>query len=288
MVADWLKADGYTEPNGILNNFDFNSNSGWQTSGCKFGNCLKFDGVDDWVDIDDLALPEFHDKTVAFWLKRNGAPATGNTWYVLGTANQWRAQVKIDENGQVFMVVGGSTAGAGNTFIADSTWAHIALSMTEPSSHDIDGQTQCYFYVGGVNQGNPSVDGYHYRDLLEGVCIGALNDGLQEFGKFTIDDFRIYDTVLSDSDIALLADNDSGTNPAATPIIKYDFDESSGNTAHNSGFLTSVYHPLESEANIYDEEPQGSKTVNFADFAILAEYWLYETPNWPKQLTPIS
>jgi len=35
-----------------------------------------------------------------------------------------------------------------------------------------------------------------------------------------------------------------------------------------------VYYPLESPVNIYDEEPEGSKIVNFRDFAILASEWL--------------
>lgn len=109
----------------------------------------------------------------------------------------------------------------------------------------------------------------------------------------TIDDFRIYDTVLTDvgspSDIDKLADDDPDTNPSATPIIWYDFDETTGSTADNSGSLDSVYHfvgyqvlnPEESTANIYDKEAQLLKTVNFKDYAELAKYWLYTTPDWP-------
>ena len=41
-----------------------------------------------------------------------------------------------------------------------------------------------------------------------------------------------------------------------------------------------VYFPLESIANLYDEEPVNSKFINFKDYATLMEEWLYEQL-WP-------
>jgi hypothetical protein len=40
------------------------------------------------------------------------------------------------------------------------------------------------------------------------------------------------------------------------------------------------YCPLESPANLYDEEPMLSKKVNFRDFSVLANSWLAESL-WP-------
>jgi hypothetical protein len=42
-----------------------------------------------------------------------------------------------------------------------------------------------------------------------------------------------------------------------------------------------VYHPLESLANVYDEEPPGSKIVNFKDYCLFGEMWLTEKL-WPE------
>ena len=109
--------------------------------------------------------------------------------------------------------------------------------------------------------------------------------------KVTIDDFRIYDTVLSQSDIDRLADKNNSTNPAATLLIKYDFDECCTTVeARQSGSIHNVYHQVGytptdasyvSKGNIYDLEPLGSKRVDWWDLKILTDYWLYQTPNWP-------
>ena len=61
-----------------------------------------------------------------------------------------------------------------------------------------------------------------------------------------IDDVRIYDYALSDSEIRYLAGE-------------------------------RIYVPLDSPANLYDDEPMGSKKINLADFAILAGEWLENT-----------
>ncbi len=42
--------------------------------------------------------------------------------------------------------------------------------------------------------------------------------------------------------------------------------------------IPSTYVPLDSVANIYDEEPQGLKAVNFRDYAILANEWMQALP----------
>jgi hypothetical protein len=44
--------------------------------------------------------------------------------------------------------------------------------------------------------------------------------------------------------------------------------------------VTERYNPLTSPANISDDEPANSKSVNFRDFAILADEWLNKLV-WP-------
>ena len=65
------------------------------------------------------------------------------------------------------------------------------------------------------------------------------------------DGIRIYDKVLTESEILWLADT---TDPK--------------------------YSPLVSVANLYDEEPENSKMINFKDFAVMADQWLLELL-WP-------
>ncbi|MHC4574316.1 MAG: LamG-like jellyroll fold domain-containing protein [Planctomycetota bacterium] len=65
-----------------------------------------------------------------------------------------------------------------------------------------------------------------------------------------IDSVRIYNYALSESEAMYLATDGMGIRPMLSP------------------------------ANLYDEEPPGSKAVNFRDFAILADRWL-EKFYWP-------
>jgi len=67
-----------------------------------------------------------------------------------------------------------------------------------------------------------------------------------------MDEFRIYDYELSEAEVLSLAG------------------------------VSGLYFPLTSEANLYDEEPQNSKSINFNDLAVLAEDWL-ETRLWPPR-----
>jgi hypothetical protein len=71
----------------------------------------------------------------------------------------------------------------------------------------------------------------------------------------SVDDVRIYNYVLSDAEIAGLVDDTPGDGQ--------------------------LYIPVPSAANIYDDEPEGSRSVDFKDFAILADSWLDELL-WPR------
>jgi hypothetical protein len=41
-----------------------------------------------------------------------------------------------------------------------------------------------------------------------------------------------------------------------------------------------IYHPLESPAELYSEEPEGDRVINFKDYGIMADNWLAEFL-WP-------
>ena len=75
---------------------------------------------------------------------------------------------------------------------------------------------------------------------------------MQKYFNGLIDDVRIYDYALSDTDLLSVAG------------------------------LSELYFPLTSPANLSDDQPQDFKRVNFKDFAILADEWLGELvwPSW--------
>jgi hypothetical protein len=70
-----------------------------------------------------------------------------------------------------------------------------------------------------------------------------------------LDEVRIYNRALSAAEIAYLADLTPGDGKLHISIL--------------------------SPAELYDSEPDGSKSVNFRDFAYLANAWL-EEELWPR------
>ena len=99
-----------------------------------------------------------------------------------------------------------------------------------------------------------------------------------------IDDFRVYDYNLPWEEIDYLSGGIGGSGNPQPPdnnlmLLHYDFNELSGYTAANSSSYQ-FYHPLLSNAELYDGEAEGSRVVNFRDFAILADNWLKEQL-WP-------
>lgn len=285
---DWLKSDSYPVPNGVLTN-------GPTWGAGKFGNGVVLDGVNDWVDVDDLALGLFSNKTLAMWLKVTAFPINGQSAFVFGTTSNYRVNIKIatDSTGTpttIYGELGGASSPTpiATTTISSGTWYHVALKVSAPTDADVVSGT---LYLNGTSAGSPqNATWSHYYTSLAGACIGSMNNGLQQWSNVTVDDFRIYNSALSDSDIVLLADTSSSTNPTAVPIIKYDFNESSGTSAAQSGSISTVYHPVGysispavdiSSAEIYTSESMGSRKVNFKDEAKLAKYWLYTIPNWP-------
>jgi hypothetical protein len=84
-------------------------------------------------------------------------------------------------------------------------------------------------------------------DTLTELSIGGGQDGTY---RGWMKDLRIYDYALSQEEIA-----------------------------HTMGIGT-IYVPLESSANGYDEEPVNSKVVNFKDYCLMAEIWMQEIL-WP-------
>jgi hypothetical protein len=68
--------------NGTLTNMNTtgNATSGWNSTDCKFGGCLKFDGVNDKIIFGNAALTPSA-MTVSFWWKKSGAAGGASTTY---------------------------------------------------------------------------------------------------------------------------------------------------------------------------------------------------------------
>ena len=81
--------------------------------------------------------------------------------------------------------------------------------------------------------------------------IGNRSDANDRQFEGSIDDIRVYNYGLSAAEVAWIATDGTG------------------------------YIALTSEANLYDEEPEGAKAINFRDIAVLMDSW-GEEKLWPE------
>ena len=296
---EWLDSDSYASLDGKLNKckFDGNSVDGPYAS---FGKALKLGEPLDWVDVDDYAFPNFSNKTIAFWVRVDERVLPTNTkLLIFSTSNEWRLNINAEGISASPYIELNCQAGNqftepttfGDTSVNEDEWHHVALTISTPSA----GTVTVTMYVDGVLKAATSPEP-HYYTKLTGACIGALNNGIKQHSNITIDDFRIYNVALTDtgtpSDIDKLADDDVvTTNPSATPLVKYDFNETTGTVAVNTGSLTSVYHKVGyvlgpplidvSLAELYSAEAEGSRKINLKDYSKVAKNWLYgSSPAW--------
>jgi lysophospholipase L1-like esterase len=273
MGVDWLEMDytgiGY---DGMLRNF---TSPGCWVAG-KYNNGLQLDGVNDWVDLDDSDFSNFHNKTIAFWVKIQEYPTVYRYMFYFSNdaaENPYRIYFMTRAAGAVRVrflddYTADFTAGIG-------VWRHLAFVLEDTA----DGRCTGKFYgdgsqvggSGGSMPGRPKHSG-----TAVGVNIGSFNNGKGDFVKAVIDDFRVYDRALTDTEISTLY---SGGEPNANLLLHYDCNELSGDIAHNSSAYA-FYHPLLSPAELYNGEAVGSRGVNFMDYAVLADSWLKEQ-SWP-------
>jgi hypothetical protein len=128
-------------------------------------------------------------------------------------------------------------------------WVHLAGTF--------DGDTNtAKAYVNAVlidetNDANFVTDGNNLSQDTNDLAIGSGAEELYDTFKGAIDEVRIYNYALDANEIAWLATDGTG------------------------------YRRLRSQANLYDQEKEGEKSVNFRDLAVLIdEHWLEEVL-WP-------
>jgi hypothetical protein len=276
MAGDWRERDYIgVGSDGVLDvNFP-SDNSQWVNDPVR-DRCLQFDGINDWVDLDNNQFSNFHNKTISLWVKIREYPATIYR-YIFYFAN-------ADETTPYRIYILTRTDGVVRArFIKDysvdfiagtDTWCHLAFVIRDTD----DGKCTGEFYGNGflVDDWEPGQPRHSGGAI--GVNLGSENDGSGSFVNAVYDDFRVYDYALSQFEINYLAGK-GGTEPNDMMLLHYKFDEVSGLTAMNSSTYV-FYRPLLSAAELYTGEAEGSRVVNFRDFAIFVDSWL-EEQLWP-------
>ena len=149
-----------------------------------------------------------------------------------------------------------------NSYIGQ--WVHVAATFPHPSGNPADGNDHAKLYLNGGEVDDGPWRLSHGYDPNIFFTIGTTTDpnGWADtpstfYGY--IDEVRIYDRALEPNEIAYLAD-----------------------PSPEDGQL---WIPISSPANVYDAneiapyigmQPQGLRSVNFKDFAMLVKEWLTE------------
>jgi hypothetical protein len=299
MTDDWLVTDynslGYTgDLKGFPGQGDANYDNCWVTG--KVGSnslyfnlddpdpCDPYDQGDDYVKIPPLNL---NSNTVTFtcWAKRHGLQRDDSGLFFCSYLDDGPP-----DNTQSGFVVGLGTNNAlgynwenssktwgfrpAISVLPNDAWAFCALAVA-PGYADI--------YIMKESTGTIESDRNITTHAAEEFdCPSRIGDHKERRFVGAIDDFRIYDYTLSSSEIEYLAKlGASGTAPDANHLYAhYKLDDGTGLVALDSAGVAVNWWPVPSTANLVDPEAEGERSVNFRDYAILADNWLQEYL-WP-------
>ena len=289
-AVDWLKSDSLVaipsvapDSAGLMLHYKFDGNAddssgnnyhGIEMDGPtyvegKFGQAIHLDGFDDYVAIQDMnyvgvGYPEV---TVAAWV------CTSDTAGMICTFDRnenWRFEIGGNASGGPGLVGWhlwtGSQIDSGlapefpdNTGrVDDGQWHHVAGVFDNGTMIIyIDGSAEEPFFSADSTFGRA-------RAYPRYGFVGSNSEasyppptGRPDGGYFEgdVDELYVYHRALSLAEIRYLADDTPGDGES--------------------------YIPVPSVANLYNEEPPLSRSVNFKDFTLLADQWL-EEQLWPQ------
>jgi hypothetical protein len=209
------------------------------------GQAIRLDGLLDYVTIPGSNTPggafDFNEAiTVAAWIKVAAFDTDFATIISKGD-DSWRLSRNVDNDQMEFACTGVTSSSvyghiAGSTSVDDGQWHHVA------GVYDGSG---LYLYIDGFLDAWDEATGF-IKDSSYEVYIGENAEATGRRWDGLIDDARVYSRGLSQAEILSLAG------------------------------LSEIYQPVPSLANIYDSETKLSRTVNFKDYALMAENWYRE------------
>jgi len=183
--------------NGTLTNM---ASDDWVSA--QYGRALDFDNTDDKVDCGS-AVPISGAVTVSGWIKRNGTPLNGNAVVcakggLQGDSSSTFALYFNQLLGWSWFVVNESQTLAivrSNTFTSLNVWYPVC---------GVASANGLQIYINGVLQNTAS--GGIAKSSTHSVVLGALTDAITTHAtNAQLDDIRIYNRALSESEIRLLS-----------------------------------------------------------------------------------
>lgn len=189
---------------GTLHNFSFTGNSGW-TSG-RFGGGIAFDGIDDYVSTSLMPPTGNEPRTIALWAKSSNSSRQMSAAAYGGGAGDSGTSFRAEFN-YLLEGVSADVSGAVVTYsarIGDDKWHCYAWVVPDGATMVKDVKV----YMDGVRLTQIA---YSWNDTMvidtvpiSPFGIGRYFDADNYYFLGVLDEVRVYDRALSDSEIAAL------------------------------------------------------------------------------------
>ncbi len=233
-VAAWHFDEGtgstvYDETN---NDYDGTINGAIWTTG-KFGKALNFDGIDDYVNVNNMVFNPNVDFTLKAWVKISSY--TNKEYTILSTAGDslqegFAWHFDYWNPGKLIIICNGQWKSMSTSSVTFDQWTYVAFVVKSGLGT---------YYIDGLKAGTTSFDTITATDQL--FEIGADSGGSAEMDYFKgdIDEVTIFNHALTSKEIKSLYEN--------------------GSYSHNSiGIITS--NPIPLPTNMYWDTLQINKT----------------------------
>ena len=176
---------------------------------------LQFDGIDDYILIEENVLPDSGDYTISIWVKADSGNVGARTLIsqsdTSGSPFYFGSNSGSDLSGKIKMNQDWKSLES-SPFYLDSKW-HLYTIVNDgtigDSSTVID---TSLFYIDGVEISTVMGDGKSYP-VDERFFIGTMWDSSGEFFSGAIDDISIWDRKLSSKEISSIYNSGIGLDP---------------------------------------------------------------------------
>ncbi len=174
----------------------------------RIGGAIQLDGIDDYVDIGSVGISGIDQRTIAGWVKADTTDIPAGTsvfgFVPDGDTDGTYYDIEVDDAGNYVIFVGGWE---GIFMPVDTQWHHFAVTYTgEGGSWFLDGQL--------IDSSEGEVGTIDY------VRIGARTSNSNYFPGL-IDDVRIYNTVLTLTEIKKLMAGSRAYDPSPADGVLY-------------------------------------------------------------------
>ncbi len=222
---------------------------------------LQFDGVDDYILIEENVLPDSGDYTISIWVKADSSnigartlisqsDTSGNPFYFgSNSGSDLSGKIKMNQDWESL---------DSSPFYLDNKW-HLYTIVNDGTIGDssiiID---TSLLYIDGVEISNVMGEGKSYP-IDEQFFIGTMWDSSGEFFSGAIDDISIWDRKLSSKEISSIYNSGIGLDPTIDSLDYKGSENLIGFWPFSEGADSSV---SDYSGNGYDGEIFGASWIN--------------------------